>query len=830
MNRRRVGGWAVVGAFFAVLLMVVSGVPFVASVTPVVGSRADTSPLGATGIPGVGEVGTLTPGLNPAFTIGAQYCTLVYGVFSLGTLTLACQVFQQQFDQLKGATEKAIAQDLIISAYNQLNQTASTTAIENATSQELVSYFANRAEAVVPYFLNQSWSPLVSDKIASYSGLAASLQGMKSALGEQEYQDWNATVTGYQGQFGTGMAYSVGGYNMFVGNPSVNPQGGSAMLLYNQANANTSVSMPWEVWSGYYDAGGTNTGSSTIYFNMEPGGTVVDANINNGSGYWYGNWTVTDMNTGQTVPVSDVSYVDWTHQTLSTIPVLTKQYPFGQFDLMKATCVSGCSMSGTRSPFIETSGAYAFENTSTGPLANEEALNSMNPHIFVGQYGQRGASNNYAAFRTSWSFPSSIEGVCLNYTGSYISGSCNPPSNGTGMAASEGFASQMSGGPGQVVGGNDTLTQFGASLQTIMNNTMTLAQAYWAVLRAATDNGTYAIPADCSIPFPSNAFPAATNPSLYHLSLANTEVTYLAYLESVARWYGTTFTNTVGFCNDPHLGLTFNWSSTWKLHTNITASVYLGAPNGAVTANGSVDGSSLLGSPSTWPIQNVDPTLFYPYEFQMNVPVGQAYPIPFNDPIAGVMVNYTGNPLYGSPSLHPAWGIPTYLQLSGFGNLIEVSGGLSGQSSQGVNSTGDAIDITSCVIGGVQETICPLSVTYFDNFTFGAIHAFVNITCTEAGTCPGGGGGAAGYGRLAQAVCGTGAMNQWYDAWAGNVVTGVASVFIYIGQGASTVPVVGGGLQAFFTDMGCLIGYIVLVLVFIGLFILVAWVIRVWRG
>jgi uncharacterized membrane protein len=73
-------------------------------------------------------------------------------------------------------------------------------------------------------------------------------------------------------------------------------------------------------------------------------------------------------------------------------------------------------------------------------------------------------------------------------------------------------------------------------------------------------------------------------------------------------------------------------------------------------------------------------------------------------------------------------------------------------------------------------------------------------------------------------------MTQWYDSWVGLIVSGSASVFVYIGNAASKIPVVGGGLNTFFTDLGCIIGFIVLIIVFVALLLVILWIIRWVRG
>ncbi len=855
MGRR---GWRLWAVFLASALMLLVGAVDGSGAIQVTDSGTTTISLPGpvpTSTTSFGEVGTLQPNsISPAFSVGGEWCKLGFGVATLGILTRACSTFQQEEDQLYTATEQAAMHDLIIATENDLNITAAQASLYNASVQELSSYFAQRAEALVPYFLNQSWSNVLADEIATYSGLTLSLEGILTALGEQEYQVWNATIQSFQGVFGLGEIYGSTGnaYNVLEGAPShTNPYqmvggGGSVFLiggetsnLYQNPNgawswnatpsgkywSDYTISLPWEFWSGYPDAVAQNTGSPTIYFSMEPGGTVVDAELAQRTGDWWGNWTLTDVTTGQTVPVPTVSYAQWRNQTgPSSIPILTKEYPFGPFDLFKATCSSGCGQGlDPQDSWLETSGAYAYENGSTGYAADTYLDNAMVPHVLVGQTGYTGISGG-ANFSTFLSTPSTFTGICGVFTTNILSGNCSTPT-----APTEGFASEISGGPGQVVGGNDTLTQLGPTFQHVLNNTMALVHAEYNVLRAVTDNGTYQIPADCSMPFPSDAFPAATDPANYQLSVANTEVVYLAYLEATARWYGTQLNGNLGFCDNPDLGLRYNWTSTWSLRTNITASIYLGSSTGAVYANGTPDPTASLSSPSSWPIRNVDPTLLYPFEYQLTPTVGQVVPLPFNDPTAAVLVNWSGNPEYGASGfLRPSWGIPSYDSLTGHGNAVDVSGYVSGTSSNEPNSTGDALYISSCVVGGVSQSTCPLSVVYFNNFTFGVVHSFVAVSCQVAGTCPGSGGGGGGGGLASVTDCGFGTFGSWYDAWIGYVGEGVSSFFGYAASAVGGIPIIGGAIASFLNGIGCVLAWVVVIIVIVIVAVLLLYI--AWKG
>jgi hypothetical protein len=239
----------------------------------------------------------------------------------------------------------------------------------------------------------------------------------------------------------------------------------------------------------------------------------------------------------------------------------------------------------------------------------------------------------------------------------------------------------------------------------------------------ATTNGTYPIPSDCSIPTPSDAIPAATDFTTYALNADNVEAVYLAYLNSVYRGPGTTFTSVTDLCGNPHLGFVFNWTGFWHARLNISLSIYLSNGTSPVGVNGSLDTHEIYLSPSTWAVTTVDPALLYPFEYTADLPTQKIVPIAVNNPMAALLINYTGNVLYGATDLKPNWGVPTYLTLEGAGNYSLVNGTTSTVTSGKPVTDGDAIYINSCRLNNVTQSTCNISATYFDNFSFGLVHA-----------------------------------------------------------------------------------------------------------
>jgi hypothetical protein len=722
-----------------------------------------------------------------------------------------CGLTAQQTVPINLLEAHAAANNTMYALANALNQTNSEAANLNATFQELLSYYENRAEAIVasPFILNQTWNASLADQVAIDSGLVPSIEGVELAIAEQEYQDWNMTASNWNQAFGSGGLYPTSaGYAAWFELPDVY---GNGSYLWSELAADGSdiqAHVPWEIWTSP-----STMNSNDIYFNMVPGGTIVNANWT-GEGVpasdVFNNYTVYDLTQGTQFNVPHVSYLNWTS---GNYPIVSKLYNVGQFDLLKLACTGYCSARITLNQTIETSGAYAFENATpmySGTAASEDGYNSMIPQIQLSN-----TNNSTALVPLPYSNGGHVSACII--LGALGSVNASSPCT-TELVPTGGTSKEMSSGAGQVVGGNASLWSYAETAQRLVNNTLTMAYDYWLTLRAITDGGRYNIPANCAIPTPSDAFPAATDFRNYMLSANNVEAVYLAYLNAIAREYGEVFTTSTGFCEDPNLGFSFNWTGSWALALNISASIYIGTSESTpLFLNGSVDPNATYANVSSWPVYHVGPTLLYPFEYQMNVPINTTYPVPINDPLSGILVNYKNNLDYGLSGFSPAWGIPTYVSLLGGGNYISVSGNLTNIGSGEVNASGDAIYIHSCYYEGIRQTSsCNISVTYFNTFTIGLIHAIVPPHNPYLNTQQ----------QQAQKICGTGAMNQWYDAWAGLIITGVASVFVDVGNAASSLPVVGGVFQTFFTDLGCLVGYIVLILLVVFVAMLCLWIYR----
>jgi len=846
--------WTTVVLSIAAATLFVGGAIMADGLTLTQSEVMSQTPLVA-GASGYGDVPSMLGGGSDLSPADFGICSVAYEVVTLSLGWWECQAYLIGINQVVSGTAPDMAANILISLENYLNATASQAANFNATSQELTSYYADRAEALVPEYLNHTWNTTTADEILAASGLPLTVIGMESVTAFNEWQVWNATLTAFQSGFGkTGLYCSgcggIGASNLLDTEYSPGDQqyGRAEGIFYegNQGSSSFSVSPPFELWPSVSGPGGT---PETYYMSLAYGGTIASVDYYNSSLYHtypYSNWSVTDLRTGHTYTIPHVGYQAWysennmTNPSNGAVPIISKTDDISPFDLLRVTCTSGCQW--VYAPLM-TIGAFNYENITTSP-ATQSGVYGMSqvlsgtPLIAVNSHADFGTSHFNLSFILPTVYYNSSDqpygisplGVCAAVNSPTISGAgaCT-----TQMVSSLGNATQISGGAGQAVGGELSLIAQAKTYQHLVNNTQTMAHAYYDVLRVLTNDSQVAIPADCAIPTPSSAFPAATNPANYQLSLANIEAVYLGYLTSIARFYNQSNINGLYFCEDPYLALNFGGTTPWNVTLNITASIYLGTPGGPVYPNGTADPTAKLSTPSTWPIRSVSPTLLYPFEYQTDVPTGQVYPVPYNDPIAALFINWSGNTEYGQMhNFTPNWGFPTYSRLEGYGNLVQVSGSLSSQTSGGNNSTGDAIYIPTggCVLAGNPVDPCDVSVLYFDNFTYGIVHALIFPSCQQVGDCPGGGGGGGG-GLSGTNDCGFGVLNQFYDSWAGYIGSAIASGFGHLAGAVAGIPIIGGGLAYIIKGIGCILAWIIVLVIFIVFIYVVAKVaVAVYRG
>ncbi len=722
------------------------------------------------------------------------------------------------------AVELDTMQNLLTLAGNSFNHTAAEIANLNATAQELLSYYEGRAEALVPYFLNVSWNESTEAQLAIDSGLVPAIEGLALAYANQQYQDWNSTVASWNNLFGYFGTYahtgspSGTGLNENLTRVAHHPGSGIPLM---QDGTNYTVSAPWEIWNGT---------AQSFFFNMAPGGTIVCANLTLGysAAASCPVYKVFDFTRGTSFVVPDISLSNFAQS--HDIPVVTTENDVGQFDLLKLVCETGCT-----GPLedVETIGGYAFLNVSSqdpdyttappfsGP-SPQGTENTMTYRMFIDSaFGN--ASLLVSGQGGGW-VPTLDYTLCGMVNGNFVGHACD-----SGPADPAGNTTATGTGPSAVAASNDSSLRYAPTFQNLLNNTLNDSEVYYLTLRAITNGGRVDLPPDCVIPGPSAAFPTSTNPGNYRISLDDGLAAYWGYLNAVGKAFDNSTTYGLEFCGSPALELGFNWSASWALRLQVGASFYFANASGdAVYPNGTRDAGATYSNPASWPVRNVDPALLFPYEYQANIPLGEVTPIPANNPMAALLVNYTGNPLYGSNISGRSFGIPTYLQLYGEGNFV-YSNGTTSSESGGSSSKGDAVYISSCLLNNVSENPCSISVTYFNAFVYGHENALVGPPPP-----PVGGVGGVGGGLGSTTDCGFGNLDAWYDSWAGYIGSAVAGAFGYVGGLGSDIPLIGGAWSYFWNGLGCVLAWVVLIIVVFLLAWVVVWVVRrlyeAWHG
>ena len=245
------------------------------------------------------------------------------------------------------------------------------------------------------------------------------------------------------------------------------------------------------------------------------------------------------------------------------------------------------------------------------------------------------------------------------------------------------------------------------------------AQAYWTFLRTAGFTNLSQIPPGCFIPEPYMVMPSQI--SNVTLNASEWESLYLAALQGMGAFYNVSL-NATSFCGST---ATRQWtigSAPWgNLAVNATGFVYLTNGTQPIDLRGKPFNSEKFGNHSTWAIGNTtyyntvhkgsQQLLLMPTLSTVSIPVGKVWEVPANDPIqiyavqSGVMFRAVGN------------GTSTGVSTS----LVHVA----------TATPGDALYLTSCVVGGSAAANCTVEVATL-NVTV------ANITCN--GPCSQGAG------------------------------------------------------------------------------------------
>ena len=245
----------------------------------------------------------------------------------------------------------------------------------------------------------------------------------------------------------------------------------------------------------------------------------------------------------------------------------------------------------------------------------------------------------------------------------------------------------------------------GTWLGNLEFNATTNGQVYWSFLRSAGFTSPGSIPPNCIIPQPWMNVPSDLN--LGSLTLPQLESLYLAWLNGVGKFYNTTLSGTA-FCGS-QAPKQFSLNNTiWgNLFVNATGYVYLNNGTSPLGLNGKALPTEIYGNHSTWAAQKVQ-LLLMPTLASVHIPLGTNWAVPSDNPIQvylvqpGQMLTLTGN---GTSS--PATLVPL-----------------------ATTSPGDSLYITSCIVGGIVEANCTVTVQTVVTTTG-------NLSCLGGATGPG---------------------------------------------------------------------------------------------
>ena len=321
------------------------------------------------------------------------------------------------------------------------------------------------------------------------------------------------------------------------------------------------------------------------------------------------------------------------------------------------------------------------------------------------------------------------------------------------------------------------------------------AEAYWQFLHNAGFSSTSSIPPDCIIPAPYVVLPSSVNET--DLNASEWYSLYLASLEGMANFYNTTLSGT-SFCGTQAVQQWSMGDTVWgNLYLNATGFIYLNNGTAPIAVNGTALPSERLSNRTTWAIGNTtyggmhvtgpQQLLLMPTLATVSIPVGRLYEVPANDPIqvyavqSGVQITANGNGTNVTIGNAPLVFRPMTLQ------------------------PGDAIYLSSCMVGGQAQANCTAAVQTL-NVTI------ANITCTgpckqnanQGGTFGGLPNPFAWLASLFSGLLGGGPLGQLLGSLvAAFVILVVILVLVYVvyrvatgkrsGGGGGQVLVVGGG-------------------------------------
>ena len=321
-------------------------------------------------------------------------------------------------------------------------------------------------------------------------------------------------------------------------------------------------------------------------------------------------------------------------------------------------------------------------------------------------------------------------------------------------------------------------------------------EVYWSFLRSVGYTSPSQIAPDCIVPMPYQVLPSDLN--LGNLTMTELQTLYLAWLQGLGNFYNVTL-SAVNFCGTQshhqfHLG-----GAIWgNLQINATGDVYLNNGTSPIALNGTALKSELYGNLSTWALTH-EQLLLMPTLGTVHIPVGVKWQVPAGNPIE-------------------IYAVQAGQMLTTRGNGTGSNGSVTSFVPLGTAAPGDSLYLTSCIVGGVVQTSCTVTVQTI-NTTVGNISCGLNAS--GLGSCHtvylNGGGTFGGLPNpftwlagLFSGLFGGGSLGSFLGSLvAGLVILEVIAVLVYVavtevaawggrkrggggGGGGSTVVVTGG--------------------------------------
>jgi len=385
-------------------------------------------------------------------------------------------------------------------------------------------------------------------------------------------------------------------------------------------------------------------------------------------------------------------------------------------------------------------------------------------------------------------------------------------------------------------------------LFTLAVSAATQGEVYWLTLRNLGYTSANQVPARCLIPSPAQLLPQDLTPTqLASLNATAMLRIYYALLGNLAYTFNASSEITSFNVCGHHVTLPTG-SSPIGFGTYGYGYLYNPANGTIRNANGTV--GQVYGNPETWNYSGV--VSLAPAIGAFTVPIGTPWLLPDDNPsfatvqafgvLNGTADNHTNSKtgvaeVVANGPTQCAVASPPAMNCSLDNSPLQVLDYLGGNSSANHGITGSAFPthedgsgagwslyLTACFTAQANAGV--QNVSYTETLAGGCAFDHNTINSTVYFVCSGGEfvfnisscptpppilvvGSSTG-------LCGTGGLTAWYDAWIGSIVSGIAGPF----QG---IPLIGAGL-------GCILGWVAVIAIFVIIVIAIIFVIRFVRG